>query len=266
MVIRDPDGNNFLNQTDRNGYIREYYANLYKKDCWVGGEIKEFLGPDISNHPLVLASKLSEQEKEELDAPLSLDELDKSLLKANLRSAPGIDGYSYRFIKKFWNIFRYPLYRCASEGLADHSLPDFFMTAVIKLIPKKGDLTKLGNWRPINLLSNFYKLVSRVINTRIQKFVDRLLSRAQKGFTKLRQIQEVIINCREAMDYCSKHNIKGVIASIDQSKAFDSVSHTYMEKVYEFFNFGERIKCRLRSRYWQECLYTACEQQTVSSI
>ncbi len=121
-------------------------------------------------------------------------------------------------------------------------MPEFFKTAVLKLIPKKGDLTKIGNWRPISLLSNFYKIVSRAINTRIQKIVDRVLSRAQKGFTKSRQIHEVIINCTETMDYCSRNGIRGVIASIDQSKAFDSVSHSYMEKVYEFFGFGMRIR------------------------
>jgi hypothetical protein len=44
------------------------------------------------------------------------------------------------------------------------------------------------------------------------------------------------------MDLCKKHNIKGVLASIDQAKAFDSVSHSYMLKVYEFFGFGCRIK------------------------
>jgi hypothetical protein len=44
------------------------------------------------------------------------------------------------------------------------------------------------------------------------------------------------------MDYCVHNGIKGVIASIDQSKAFDSVSHSYMEKVYEFFGFGPRIR------------------------
>jgi hypothetical protein len=47
--------------------------------------------------------------------------------------------------------------------------------------------------------------------------------------------------------YCTKHNIKGVLVSIDQSKAFDSVSHAYMEKVYEFFGFGDRIKRWLKS-------------------
>jgi hypothetical protein len=43
------------------------------------------------------------------------------------------------------------------------------------------------------------------------------------------------------MEYCKKHSIKGVLASIDQTKAFDSVSHSYMLKVYDFFGFGERI-------------------------
>ena len=39
--------------------------------------------------------------------------------------------------------------------------------------------------------------------------------------------------------------MKGVLVSIDQSKAFDSVSHSFMEKVYDFLGFGERIKIGL---------------------
>ena len=41
--------------------------------------------------------------------------------------------------------------------------------------------------------------------------------------------------------------MKGVLVSIDQSKAFDSVSHSFMEKVYDFLGFGERIKNWLKS-------------------
>ncbi len=51
----------------------------------------------------------------------------------------------------------------------------------------------------------------------------------------------------ETMDQCKKYGIKGVLASIDQTKAFDSVSHTYMEKVYDFFGFGDRIKKWLKA-------------------
>jgi hypothetical protein len=54
--------------------------------------------------------------------------------------------------------------------------------------------------------------------------------------------QEVIINSMETMDFCKRHNIKGAMVSVDISKAFDSVDHGYMEKVYRFFGLGPRIR------------------------
>jgi hypothetical protein len=64
------------------------------------------------------------------------------------------------------------------------------------------------------------------------------MSRAQKGFTSERYIQEVLINVIENIAHCKKNNISACILSIDQSKAFDSVSHLYMREVYRFFGFG----------------------------
>ncbi len=246
-IVRNDQGEEFLGETERGEYIRAYYSKLYTRDLWVGGTIEEFLGDQICSHPTVIASKLTADETDSLDSPLSIEELDQALKKANLRSAPGVDGFSYRFIQAFWGIYRLPLFLAASSGLENGTLPESFMVAKIKLIPKKGDGTKIKNWRPISLLSNFYKIISRLINSRLQKIVDRLLSRSQKGFTKSRQIQEVIINCTETMSYCRRNNIKAVLASIDQSKAFDSVDHGFMEKVYEFFGFGDRIKRWLKS-------------------
>jgi hypothetical protein len=65
------------------------------------------------------------------------------------------------------------------------------------------------------------------------------------GFNKsrqIRQLHEVIINTLENMNFCKVNRIKGAIVSIDMSKAFDSVSHSYLTKVYEFYNFGDRIR------------------------
>ena len=87
------------------------------------------------------------------------------------------------------------------------------MTAQIKLIPKKGDLKKIGNWRPISLLSNFYKIISCVINNRLKKITNWILSRAQKGFNQKRFNQEAILNTLETIDYCKSNNIKGVCIS-----------------------------------------------------
>jgi hypothetical protein len=109
-----------------------------------------------------------------------------------------------------------------------------FATAQIKLIPKKGDCTKIKNWRPISLLSNFYKILSRAVNNRLKKVSDRILSRAQKGFTQTRQIHEVIINLSETINQCQRLNIKGAMVCVDQAKAFDSVDHEYMLKCSDF--------------------------------
>jgi hypothetical protein len=60
-----------------------YFENMYKNtdslDLNSSMGIEDFLGEDIASHPLVINSKLSENEYVALDAPLSLVELDKSV-------------------------------------------------------------------------------------------------------------------------------------------------------------------------------------------
>ncbi len=183
-IVLNDNGEEFPGEAERGEFIRNYYSMLYKRDHWVEGSIEDFLGDHICSHPTVVASKLSVAEMDSLDSPLVLDELDQALKKANIRSAPGIDGFSYRFIQAFWGTYRLPLFHAARDGLENGTLPGSFMVAKIKLIPKKGDCTKIKNWRPISLLSNFYKIISRLINTRLQRVVDRLLT-GTKGLYKI---------------------------------------------------------------------------------
>ncbi len=104
--------------------------------------IEQFLGMDILNHPIVANSKLTLDEKVRLDSPLTIEELDSSMEKCNVRSAPGIDGMSNVFIKKYWQYFRLPLFNYANTCLAKKRLTTTtnFRSASIKLIPKKGEL------------------------------------------------------------------------------------------------------------------------------
>jgi hypothetical protein len=146
--IRDDTGTEFESESDRAVYIRDFYANLFSYTDTIGS-IEDFLGPDICNSNLVKSSKLTDREKNRLDRDLTVEELDESLKKCNLKSAPGRD----LFIKEFWDIFRIPLFTVAKYGLENNNLPDLFKTADIKLIPKKDDSSNIRNWRPISLLS-----------------------------------------------------------------------------------------------------------------
>jgi hypothetical protein len=46
------------------------------------------------------------------------------------------------------------------------------------------------------------------------------------------------MNVIEGIAHCKENNIPACILSIDQAKAFDSVSHSYKQRVFEFFGFG----------------------------
>ena len=231
----------FESKNEREEFIVNYFRNIYKKpdcpkidaDC-----IEEFLGTDILNSDIVKDSRLTENERNLLDLPLTIDELDKSIKGANMKSAPGTDGFSNQLIKRCWNFLRRPTLKYVNCCMAKGLLTDNFRTAAIRLIPKKGDVSDISNWRPISLLSNMYKLISRAINNRLKTIANRICSRAQKGFNQNKFTQEVLINIIETISSCNNVGKTGILMAIDMAKAFDTVSHDFMEAVFSFFGFG----------------------------
>jgi hypothetical protein len=173
--------------------------------------------------------------------PLTVDEIDKSMDKVNLRSAPGMDGISNVLLKKYWNYFRVGIHKYALRCYETGRLTDVFRGATVKLIPKKGDLSQLKNWRPNSLLSNVYKILSRALNNRLNRIVNRVCSRAQKGFNDHRYTQEVLINVLETIAHCNVEGVGGGVIAVDMAKAFDTLSHGFMAEVFKFLNFGPNL-------------------------
>jgi hypothetical protein len=241
-VVCDYDGRPFSNSTDQREFIYSHFVESFKKNPLepdsLEGCIENFLGLEILIHPIVRNLKLSENERLRLDGPISEFELESALEGVNLKSAAGIDGINTAFIKRYWYIFKAPLLKYAAKVFEKKTLTQSFKTAIIKLIPKKGDSMSIKKLRPISLLSCMYKILSRVVNNRLKSVINRFTSRAQKGFTNHRYIQEVLINVCEKISYCNGNNIGGALLSVDQSQAFDTISHKYMEQVFRFFGFG----------------------------
>jgi len=174
------------------------------------------------------------EERTRLEADFSVEELDAALETCNLSSAPGLDGFNNKVIKKFWIFFRQPLLEYANDCVQKGKLTEPFRTALITLIPNKGEVSQIKNWRPISLLSCFYKLISKAVNNRLELVIDKLTSINQKAYSKTRYIQEALISTINTIRHCEVNNVKGSILSIDQKKAFDSVFHGYMDAVYIF--------------------------------
>ena len=87
-----------------------------------------------------------------------------------------------------------------------------------------------------------YKIISRALNARLDKVVNRICSRSQKGFNRTRYTQEVLINVRETINHCKRQNIDAAIVAVDMVKALDTLSNNFLDKVLKFFNFGPNIR------------------------
>jgi hypothetical protein len=160
--IKNDTGEVLENDADRNEYITNHYRKLFKekddRQPLNANSIRDFLGEEICNNSIVKNSKLTETEKNLLDCAFSVQELDEAVAEAKSATAGGPDGLGNKCIKKLWPYIRIPLTNYANCCVQKGSLTDNFWTALIKLIPKKGDTGSINNWRPISLLNCMYKI------------------------------------------------------------------------------------------------------------
>jgi hypothetical protein len=102
-IIRDDEGRDFNSLNELKEYVGSYFKNIYKKDNETQdtngiNQINNFLGEHITLKEEIRNAKLTVAEREELDQPLSLLELERSMNNANMKSAPGSNGISNKFI------------------------------------------------------------------------------------------------------------------------------------------------------------------------
>lgn len=93
--------------------------------------------------------------------------------------SPGIDGLPVEFYQQFWDLIGPNLYEVILECIKSNSLPISCRRAVLSLLPKKGDLGLLKNWRPVSLLYLDYKIFSKCLANRLKHCLDLLIQSDQ---------------------------------------------------------------------------------------
>ena len=105
--------------------------------------------------------------------------------------------------------------------------PTVWSSGQVTLLPKPGDLSDPGNWRPITQTSVFSKLFEKIIYNRLFEHLDRnnIFSNHQYGFRPKLSTQTATFDLTKHV-YSALNNKKIFgAACLDVSKAFDSVNH-----------------------------------------
>ena len=87
----------------------------------------------------------------------------------------------------------------------------------ICLVPKKGDISRLCNWRPISLVPTLYKVYEMCIEL-------RPLPNQLVGFRPRMQCLDIVSFLVEALRKADEWGEKLFVVSMDVASAFDSVS------------------------------------------
>jgi hypothetical protein len=152
------------------------------------------LAGEIAGLDWVEGKKLNDMEKLELEGDVPQLELDDALASSNMNSSSGWDGISFKVIKKCWGLLGPLMLKMTRETFDTGELTETFKMGLIKLIPKKDNAQKVGDWRPITLLCCGYKLLSGVVAKRLEKYLMKIIKRAQKGFLKEKNINICTLN------------------------------------------------------------------------
>ena len=114
------------------------------------------------------------------------------------------------------------------------------MQGVITLIPKKGkNIKNILNWRSISLLNVDYKILGKILATRMKGVLHTIIHPGQKGFVPDRYIGENIIEIISTIDKLETEDNLGLLVLIDFYKACDTLEWSFIKKAFEYFNFPE---------------------------
>ncbi|XP_028065507.1 uncharacterized protein LOC114268521 [Camellia sinensis] len=113
-------------------------------------------------------------------------------------------------------------------------------SSFITLIPKKENPSDLSEYRPISLVSSVYKVLAKVLCTRLRQVLPKLIGEVQTAFLGGRCILDGVLIANEVVDWWRKSKKKGIILKSDFEKVYDSVNWEFLSSMMANFGFCEK--------------------------
>ena len=96
-------------------------------------------------------------------------------------------------------------------------------------IPKKGNAKECSNYYTIALISHATKVMLKILQAKLQQYINCELPDVQAGFRKGRGIRDQITNIHWIMEKAREFQKNIYFCIIDYAKAFDCVGHNKLE-------------------------------------
>ena len=233
MLWNSRTGNHCSNREQLLDVVHDFYANLFSAEPICSNSLDRMMSHIPSD------CQLDEAEADFLTLPFDLQEISAHSSRAPKSSSPGPDGLSYVFLNLIFHHKKYSdlILNVYNDALSKNLFPSSWLETSVCLLPKKGDLTSLKNWRPITLINCDAKIYTRMLNARLVSVISPLITPHQSGFMKERFIADNGLLAQIACEQASVRQSDEVGLLCDQEKAYDRVHPTYLRAVLHRFHF-----------------------------
>uniref|UniRef100_A0AC11E105 Uncharacterized protein n=4 Tax=Ovis aries TaxID=9940 RepID=A0AC11E105_SHEEP len=115
--------------------------------------------------------------------------------------------------------------------------------------PKKGNAKECSDYHTIALISHASKAILKILQARLQQYVNCELPDVQAGFRKGRGTRDQIANVCWIMEKAREFQKNIYFCFIDYAKAFDCVDHNNLWKILKEMGIPDHLTCLLRNLY-----------------
>lgn len=128
------------------------------------------------------------------NSPLFKEDIKEVICISNGNKSPRPDGFNFNFYKSCWDIFGDEVYEIVQQFCCHLKLPKGLSASFFALIPKHKSPQILLEYRPISLIGNIYKFISKLLASRLKRVLNSIISQSQYAFLPSRQtvINEIV--------------------------------------------------------------------------
>ncbi|KAJ0491837.1 putative RNA-directed DNA polymerase [Helianthus annuus] len=238
-VINNRKASNAIHGLNINGNWVTKPAKVKKE---VMAFFKEKFIETCKNRPFIGCSgikSLSVSDREFLVERFSSKEIKEAVFECGDDRAPGPDGFTMKFIKKFWDVFEQDFKNLLEFFHKEGRINVGSSSSFITLIPKSKDPVELNNYRPINLVGVISKVISKVLANRLKMVISTVISDSQSAFLKDKFILDGPLIVNELISWCKRCKRKAFLLKIDFEKAYDNVNWSFVVEIMKQMGFPE---------------------------
>ncbi|CAL5382784.1 unnamed protein product [Camellia sinensis] len=227
-VLKNNDGVWVDNSTELKALVNEYFKNLF------------FYTPTTAfSHWNNLSRHLTTEDNLDLVRNITPEEVWKAVKNIQAFKAPGKDGFQAFFYHTYWDIVGGSVFELVRNCFSTRIIPLDINRTLIALIPKVDNPESIKQFRPISLCNVTYKIITKILVSRLRPLLNGIISPNQSSFIPGRSTSDNIIITQEAIHTVRKLKGKAgyMIFKIDLEKAYDNISWEFLEQTLFEFNF-----------------------------